>query len=149
MNKDFMQLAIDNAKNVIQEIPVCAVIVRNNEVICVACNEKEEKNNPTLHAEIVAINKACEKLHKWRLDDCDMYVTLEPCPMCASAIIQARFKNLYFGAFDNLYGALGSKIDLRELYNSPLNVKGGIMEEECNFILNNYFEKLRSAKNKN
>ena len=141
MNKLFMQMTIEDAKVVEKDIPVSAVIVKNNEILCVCHNKKEELQNATYHAEILAIQEASQKLNSWRLDDCDMYVTLEPCPMCAGAIIQARIKNLYFGSYDNLYGALGSKIDLRNLFNSSLNVKGGIMEEECNTLLNEYFER--------
>lgn len=147
MNKTFMQKAIENAKTVEKDIPVSAIIVRNNKILCLCHNQKEENQNATFHAEILAIQEASKILNSWRLDDCDMYVTLEPCPMCASAIIQARIKHLYFGSFDNLYGALGSKLDLRKMYNSSLIVKGGIMEEECNEILNNYFERMRSEKN--
>lgn len=147
MNKHFMQIVVDNARIVKNDIPVSALIVKNNEIVCICHNEKEEKQSATYHAEILAIQEASKILNSWRLDDCDMYVTLEPCPMCASAIIQARIKHLYFGSFDNLYGALGSKLDLRKMYNSSLIVKGGIMEEECNEILNNYFERIRSAKN--
>lgn len=147
MNKHFMQLVVDNARIVKNDIPVSALIVKNNEIVCICHNEKEEKQSATYHAEILAIQEASKILNSWRLDDCDMYVTLEPCPMCASAIIQARIKHLYFGSFDNLYGALGSKLDLRKMYNSSLIVKGGIMEEECNEILNNYFERMRSEKN--
>lgn len=147
MNKHFMQIVVDNARIVKNDIPVSALIVKNNEIVCICHNEKEEKQSATYHAEILAIQEASKILNSWRLDDCDMYVTLEPCPMCASAIIQARIKHLYFGSFDNLYGALGSKLDLRKMYNSSLIVKGGIMEEECNEILNNYFERMRSEKN--
>ena len=141
-----MQQAITLAKTVQTDIPVSAVIVKDDEIIAVAVNEKEAKQNPVLHAEISAINKACQKLGRWRLDDCDMYVTLEPCPMCAWAIIQARIKNLYFGSFDNLYGALGSKTDLRTLINSNLQVKGGILEEECNNIIEKFFKEIRNDK---
>lgn len=147
MNNLFMQKVIEDAQTVKNDIPVSALIVKNDEIICICHNQKEEKQNATCHAEILAIEQASKILNSWRLDECDMYVTLEPCPMCAGAIIQSRIKNLYFGSYDNLYGALGSKIDLRKIFNSSLNVKGGIMEEECNKILNNYFERMRSAKN--
>lgn len=147
MNNLFMQKVIEDAQTVKNDIPVSALIVKNDEIICICHNQKEEKQNATYHAEILAIEQASKILNSWRLDECDMYVTLEPCPMCAGAIIQSRIKNLYFGSYDNLYGALGSKIDLRKIFNSSLNVKGGIMEEECNKILNNYFERMRSAKN--
>ena len=146
MNKSFMQKAIALAQGVDKDIPVAAIIVKDDKIISQSVNQKELKQNPILHAEISAIDDACKKLGTWHLDDCDMYVTLEPCPMCAGAIIQARIKNLYFGSFDNLYGALGSKTDLRQIINSPLNVKGGILEEECNQILEKFFEELRNEK---
>ena len=100
-------------------------------------------NDVTAHAEILAIREAEQKLGRWRLDDCEMYVTLEPCPMCAWAIINSRIKTVYFGAFDHNYGALGSKIDLRKLANSKLKVYGGIMEKECNEILQKFFSEKR------
>ncbi len=82
-------------------------------------------------------------LRRWRLDDCEMYVTLEPCPMCAWAIVNSRIKTVYFGSYDVNYGALGSAIDVRKLANSKMKVYGGIMEEECDKILNEYFKELR------
>ena len=91
----------------------------------------------------MAIRKAEEKLGTWHLDDCELYVTLEPCPMCAWAIINSRIKTVYFGSFDTNYGALGSKIDLRTLINSKLKVFGGIMEAECDKILQDCFKELR------
>ena len=104
---------------------------------------QEKSNDITSHAEILAIREASKSLGRWRLDDCEMYVTLEPCPMCAWAIIDSRIKTLYFGSYDTKYGALGSALDLREQANSKLNVYGGIMEDDCNKILEKYFEKLR------
>lgn len=102
----FMQDAIEVALQTKNEIPVGAVIVKNGEIIAFAHNKKEELQDVTAHAEILAIKMAQEGLRRWRLDDCDMYVTLEPCPMCASAIIQSRIKNLYFGSYDTQYGCL-------------------------------------------
>ena len=92
---------------------------------------------------MIAINSACKKLKNWRLNDCEMYVTLEPCPMCASAIVQARISKVYFGAYDLLNGAFGSKSDMRDIMSSSISVKGGIMEEECQYIIKNYFEGIR------
>ncbi|MBO6087998.1 nucleoside deaminase [bacterium] len=138
-----MKRAIETAKQVNGEIPVGAVIVKDGEVISSAFNRKEELKDVTCHAEILAIRKAEEKFGSWRLDDCEMYVTLEPCPMCAWAIINSRIKTLYFGSFDPNYGALGSKIDLRKLANSKLKVYGGIMEDECNKILEEFFSNVR------
>ena len=138
-----MKRAIEYAKRANGEIPVGAVVVRNGEVIAGAFNQKEKQTDVTSHAEILAIRKAEKVLKRWRLDDCEMYVTLEPCPMCAWAILNSRIKTLYFGSYDTNYGALGSKIDLRIIANSKLKVFGGIMEDECDEILNKYFENLR------
>ena len=93
---------------------------------------------------MLVIEQACKKLKNWRLEECSLYVTLEPCPMCAWAILQSRIKEVYFGSYDALYGALGSKLDLRTLLNSKTVVKGGILEEECDNLLKTYFEKMRN-----
>lgn len=141
---DFMQLAIEEALNSDGDIPVGAVIVHNNEVLASACNRKEKDNDITSHAEILAIRRAETVLNNWRLDNCDMYVTLEPCPMCGWAIIQSRIKNLYFGSYDANYGAFSSKIDLRSLaQGAKLNVYGGIKEQECDKFLKDFFIKIR------
>ena len=139
----FMETAIELAKQVEKDVPVSAVIVKNGEIIAFAQNERELDNDVTSHAEILAIRKAEKVLNNWRLDDCEMYVTLEPCPMCAWAILQSRIKTVYFGSFDKNYGAFGSAIDLREHANSKLKVYGGIMEEECDKILEEFFKKIR------
>ncbi len=138
-----MKRVIEIAKQAGSEIPVGAVIVKEGEVIASAYNRKEELNDVTAHAEILAIREASKKLGRWRLDDCEMYVTLEPCPMCAWAIINSRIKTVYFGSYDVNYGALGSSIDVRKLANSKMKVYGGIMEQECDKILNEYFKELR------
>lgn len=142
MNKDFMKLAIEEAKKSGTDVPVGAVIVKNGAIIASSHNEKEQKQDSILHAEMVAIKEASKQLKNWRLEGCEIYVTLEPCPMCAWAIIQARIPKVYFGSYDTLYGALGSRIDLRELCNN-IEVKGGILEQECNEILKDFFGKLR------
>ena len=138
-----MKRAIKLAKLANCEIPVGAIILKNGELIASAFNRKEEYNDVTAHAEILAIREAELKLQSWHLDDCEMYVTLEPCPMCAWAIINSRIKTVYFGSYDSNYGALGSKIDLRKIANSKLKVFGGIMEDECDKILKEYFKNLR------
>lgn len=138
-----MQRAIAAAKLADGEIPVGAIILQNGTVIASACNKKEYDNDVTSHAEILAIREASKKLNRWRLDDCELYVTLEPCPMCAWAILQSRIKVVYFGSYDMNYGALGSVIDLRTIANSKMKVYGGIMEEECNRLLKDYFKNLR------
>lgn len=128
------------------EIPVGAIIVKDGEVIAAATNRKEALNDVTAHAEILALREASEKLGRWRLDDCELYVTLEPCPMCAWAIISSRIKAVYFGSYDVKYGAFGSVIDVRKPANSAMKVYGGIKEQACNKILNDYFAKLRKQK---
>lgn len=138
-----MRRAIDLAKKANGEIPVGAIIVKDGEILAETFNQKEVLNDVTAHAEILAIREAEKKLGRWRLDDCEMYVTLEPCPMCAWAIINSRIKTVYFGAYDHNYGALGSAIDLRKLANSKLKVYGGIMEKECTEVLDKFFEKMR------
>lgn len=139
-----MKRAIELAKMANDEIPVGAIIVKDGKIVASAFNRKEKFNDVTAHAEILAIRDAEQRLGTWRLENCEMYVTLEPCPMCAWAIINSRIKTVYFGAYDANYGALGSKIDLRNISNSKLKVFGGIMEDECNKLLDNYFKKLRN-----
>lgn len=138
-----MRRAIDLAKKANGEIPVGAIIIKDGEILAETFNQKEVLNDVTAHAEILAIREAEKKLGRWRLDECEMYVTLEPCPMCAWAIINSRIKTVYFGAYDHNYGALGSAIDLRKLANSKLKVYGGIMEKECTEVLNEFFDKMR------
>lgn len=139
-----MKRAISLAKKTKSEIPVGALIVKDGVVIAETFNQKETSNDVTAHAEILAIREAEQKLGRWRLEDCEMYVTLEPCPMCAWAIVSARIKTVYFGSYDHNYGALGSVIDVRKLANSKMQVYGGIMEEECDRILKEYFKDLRN-----
>ena len=143
MNEKYMKIAQKLALTSQGDIPVGAVVVKDGEILSIACNEKEKTNDVTAHAEILAIKKASHILNNWRLDECDLYVTLEPCPMCAWAILQARIKTVYFGSYDNLYGAFGSKINLAEISNSKISAKGGILEEECDKILNDFFKKVR------
>ena len=128
-----------------EEIPVGCVIVKNDQVIAKAHNLRETKNLVLAHAEMLAINKANKKLNSWRLDDCDIYITLEPCPMCLGAIIQARIKNLYVGAYDKKTGALGSVFNMCDFkFNHELNYQGGILEEKCSKIIKDFFKTLRS-----
>lgn len=138
-----MEDAIKIAEKTEKDIPIGAVLVKNGEILCAFHNEKELQNDTTAHAEILCIRKANEILHDWRLEDCSLYVTLEPCPMCACAIIDSRIKEVFFGAYDNFYGALGSKFDLREIKNSKLKVTGGILEKKCQNIIDNFFDKVR------
>lgn len=126
------------------EVPVGAVIVKNGKIIARGKNEREAKQNALSHAEIEAINNACKNTGSWRLEDCEMYVTLEPCPMCAGAIINSRIKTLIFGAYDSKMGSIDSVINLCDLpYNHKVEVYGGIMEDECLDLLKNFFKTLR------
>ncbi|MBQ3640538.1 nucleoside deaminase [bacterium] len=143
MKPDFMLEALNIAKTSEEDIPIGAVIVKNNEIISKAVNQREKNKIATKHAEIIAIEEACKKLKNWRMNDCEIYVTLEPCPMCASAILQARIKNIYFGAYDYINGAFGSKCDMRSIMGIEASVRGGIMEEDCTKLLKDYFKELR------
>lgn len=147
MNKKFMYEALALAKEALDnnEVPVGAVIVKNGEIIAVERNRREEKQNALSHAEIEAINSACKKINSWRLDDCEMYVTLEPCPMCAGAIINARIKTLVFGAYDFKAGSIDSVVNLCEYpYNHKPEIYGGICEEECLSVLQEFFKGIRN-----
>ena len=142
-----MKEALKEAKKAYkkEEIPVGAVIVKEGKIIAKGHNLKESKNSSISHAEILAIEKACKKLNSWRLVDCDMYVTLEPCTMCMGAIIASRIKNLYIGAQDPKTGACGSFIDLNKYkYNHVVNINKGILEKKCEYILKDFFKKLRT-----
>lgn len=138
--------AIEEAKKTKKDVPVGCIITSGSKIIAAAHNMKEELKQTTAHAEIIAINTAQKKLNTWHLDDCEMYVTLEPCPMCAWAIIQSRIKTLYFGSYNTESGAFGSSINLKSNVNSELKVYGGIEEEKCDKLLNDFFMEIR-AKN--
>ena len=142
LNK-FFDITIAKAKNINLDIPVAAIIVKDNEIISLEVNEKEKENQTTAHAEILAIQKANKKLNSWRLDNCEMFVTLEPCPMCAWAILNSRIKTLYFGSYDLKYGAIESVLKLPKLANSKIKIFGGIYQEECDKILKEYFNSIR------
>lgn len=150
MNEKFMKEALKQAKKAydIGETPIGAVIVRDGKIIARGYNKRETKKNALLHAEIIAIDKACKKLGGWRLPKCDMYVTLEPCPMCSGAIINSRIENVYFGAYDKKSGCCGSNIDLfkKGLFNHDVSIVGGIMENECSAMLSSFFKELRKQK---
>ena len=127
------------------EVPVGAVIVRKGEIIARGRNRREKGKNALYHAEIEAINNACEALHGWRLWECELYVTLEPCPMCAGAIVNARIPKVYFGAYDSKNGCCGSVANVLQLQNGYHPAyEGGIMEEECAAVLSDFFKKLRN-----
>lgn len=147
--KKFMKHALLRAKTAARhgETPVGAVIVKDGKIISGGRNRREQAKNALCHAEISAINSACRKLGGWRLCGCDLYVTLEPCPMCAGAIINARIENVYFGAYDSKAGSFGSVINFNDLgYNHKPGITGGIMEKECSQILSDFFKELRHNK---
>lgn len=149
-NEKFMKEALKEAQKAYDklEVPVGCVIVKDNKIIARGHNLKETKFDTTKHAEIIAIQKASKKLKSWRLLDCDMYVTLEPCSMCAGAIINSRIKNLYIGALDEKTGAAGSVLNLFEDYtfNHKVIVEKGILKQDCEIILKDFFRKLRKEK---
>lgn len=141
-----MEEALKEAKKAYgkDEVPVGAVIVKDGKIIARAHNLRETKKMSTAHAEILAIEKASKKLESWRLIDCDMYVTLEPCTMCMGAIISSRINNLFIGALDPKTGACGSFIDLNKYkYNHNVNIITGILKNKCEYILKDFFKNLR------
>lgn len=146
----YMKEALKEARKAFdkEETPIGAVIVRDGAIIARAHNEKELKNDATLHAEMTAIRKASKKTASWRLNDCDLYVTLEPCAMCAGAILQSRIRRLYIGAFDPKAGAAGSVVNLLavEAFNHRVEVYHGILEEECSAMLKEFFKELREKR---
>ena len=145
-----MKQALKEAEKALKklEVPVGAIIVKDNKIISRAYNLKEIKKDTTYHAEIEAIKKASKKLNSWRLNDCEMYVTLEPCAMCAGAIINSRIKKLYFGTSDEKTGACGSVLNLLEDYkfNHKVEVEKDIMKPQCEEILKRFFKMLRKMK---
>ena len=152
INLEFMQEALNLAKIAYKkrEVPVGAIIVRNNKIVSRAYNKREKKQNSLYHAEILARDKACTQLKAFRLDDCEMYVTLEPCPMCSGAIINARLKKVYFGGYDKNYGCAGSKYNFLQdkTFEHLVDVEGGILEEECSTLIKEFFVEIRK-RNKN
>ena len=149
----FMCEAIKEAKKASDklEIPVGCVIVKDGKIIARAHNLKETKTDTTKHAEIIAIQKASKKLKAWRLLDCEMYVTLEPCPMCAGALIQSRIKKVYIGTKDQKTGACGTVLNLLQGYefNHKVEIEIGIKQEECEKILKEFFKNLRQLRKRN
>ena len=147
MENKFMKVALSEANQAAKlgEVPVGAAIFLDGRLISVAHNLCETTSDPCAHAEILAIKKACAALGNWRLTGASLYVTLEPCPMCAGAIILSRISSVYFGAYDNVLGAGGGKIDLfrEKLGGNNIDVYGGILENECSELLKNFFAKKR------
>ncbi|MBQ5597087.1 MAG: tRNA adenosine(34) deaminase TadA [Acutalibacteraceae bacterium] len=146
---DFMKRALSLAKEAADEgeAPIGAIIVRDGKIVSVGRNRREKDKNALGHAEIEAIDNACKTLGGWRLIGCTMYVTLEPCPMCAGAIINARIERVVFGAYDKKAGSCGSVTNLFELpYNHKPELIGGVLEEECSLALTEFFRDLRTSK---
>lgn len=142
----FMRAALERAEHALElrETPVGAVIVRQGEIVSAACNLRESAKDATAHAEMLAIRAACEALGGWRLWECELYVTLEPCPMCAGAIIQSRLRRVVFGARDLKAGCCGSVTDLFALpFNHRPEIVGGVLETECAALLTDFFRTLR------
>lgn len=150
MEEKFMKEALKEARKAYDklEVPVGCVIVKDGKIIARAHNQKETKLDTTKHAEILAIQKASKKLKSWRLLDCEMYVTLEPCTMCAGAIINSRVKKVYFGTKDEKTGACGSVLNLFTDYtfNHKVDLEDGVLKEECEKILKDFFKELRKIK---
>lgn len=148
-DQELMEVAIEQAKLAFEEgeVPVGAVVAKDGEVVAVARNSREKAKNALGHAELTAIDKACQVLEGWRLWECDIYVTLEPCPMCAGAIINSRIKRVVYGAKDEKAGCCGS---VQDMFAMPFNhkpiVEQGLMEEESIELLQSFFEKLRSKR---
>ena len=151
MDKEFfMKAALKEAKKAYNrgEVPVGAVVVKDNEIISKGYNLKESKNNTIKHAEIIAIEKASKAMNSWRLEDCDIYITMEPCPMCMGAIINSRIRKIYYGVSDKKSGACGSVIDLTKYkFNHIPKYEKNILKNECRKILQQFFKDLR-IKNK-
>lgn len=148
-NEYFMSLALAEAKKAaaIGEVPVGAVVVMGNKVVSAAFNTRETSKNALHHAELKAIDSACKKLDGWRLFRCEMFVTLEPCPMCAGAIINSRIKTVVIGADDEKSGAVFSRDDLFEKgFNHKPDVVRGVLREECSAILSEFFARLRQKR---
>lgn len=146
----FMKEALKEARKAaeIDEVPIGAVVVRNNEVIARGHNLRESSQKSTAHAEIIAIEKACEVLGSWRLEGCSLYVTVEPCPMCAGAMIQSRVERVVYGASDNKTGAHISNINVfAGDFNHRVDVVPHVMAEESRALLKKFFSALRSKKN--
>lgn len=145
----FMEKALEEAEKARseKEVPIGAVVVRRGEIVGRGYNKREYGKNALYHAEILAINDACKNLGGWRLWECELYVTMEPCPMCAGAIINSRIRRAVFGCKDSKAGSAGSVVNLFELpFNHKPEICGGVLEERCGNILSDFFRELRAIK---
>ena len=150
MKEQYMQEAIAEAKKAkrMNEVPIGCVIVKDGKIIGRGYNRRMKDKNTLSHAELIAIKKASKKLKDWRLDDCEMYVTNEPCQMCAGAIVQSRIKKVYIGCMNPKSGCAGSIMNLLQVdeFNHQVEIESGVLEEECSTIMTDYFKDLRNTK---
>ncbi|MFA5528743.1 MAG: tRNA adenosine(34) deaminase TadA [Peptostreptococcales bacterium] len=150
MHEHFMREALKEAEKAFEkkEIPIGAIIVKDDRIIGRGHNLRETSKDPTAHAEIIAIKEAAKELDGWRLIGCKMYVTVEPCPMCAGAIILSRIPEVYIGTMDTKGGAAGSVMNILEekKFNHKVEVHKGVLQEECNEIITSFFKKLREEE---
>ena len=150
--EEWMRVAIEEAKKAeaLAEVPIGAIVVHQGQIIGRGHNLRETTQNATTHAEMIAIQEACKAIGSWRLEETQLYVTLEPCPMCSGAMILSRVKEVYFGAYDPKGGTAGTLMNLLEdeRFNHQAKVEGGILEEECGELLSVFFRNLRAKKKK-
>jgi len=150
--EEWMRVAIEEAKKAeaLAEVPIGAIVVHQGQIIGRGHNLRETTQNATTHAEMIAIQEACKAIGSWRLEETQLYVTLEPCPMCSGAMILSRVKEVYFGAYDPKGGTAGTLMNLLEdeRFNHQAEVEGGILEEECGELLSVFFRNLRAKKKK-
>ena len=152
IKEEWMRVAIEEAKKAeaLSEVPIGAIVVHQGQIIGRGHNLRETTQNATTHAEMIAIQEACKAIGSWRLEETQLYVTLEPCPMCSGAMILSRVKEVYFGAYDPKGGTAGTLMNLLEdeRFNHQAEVEGGILEEECGELLSVFFRNLRAKKKK-
>ncbi len=150
MEIEFMQAALDCAAKALKkgEVPIGAVVVSGGKIISRGYNKRTKKQIATAHAEIEAIEKACKKLKSWRIPECEIYVTLEPCPMCMGAMLNARIKKVYFGAYEAKGRSMTAQLAESNLLNHRIEVEGGVMREECAQILSSFFSRMREREKK-
>lgn len=150
MHEKYMKEAIKQAKSAykIEEVPIGCVIVYQDKIIARAYNKRNSKKNTLAHAELLAIEKASKVVNDWRLEDCTMYITLEPCQMCAGAIVQARIKQVVIGSMNPKAGCAGSVLNLLQMkeFNHQVEITTGVLEEECSELLKSFFKELRNKK---
>lgn len=150
MENKFMKEALKCARKALAEgeVPIGAVVVADGKVISRGYNKRTKKQIATAHAEIEAIEKACRKLKSWRIPECEIYVTLEPCPMCMGAVLNARIKKVYFGAYEAKGRSMTTELAQSNLVNHTAEVEGGVMEKECAEILSSFFSSMRERLKK-